>query len=121
MNCGEFHEIFLKSYERFEVAATLFHNFHPQTSPVLWRILIAQAHFHRALKGPKSATIIKTLKIIPKEERIKFFDWRHIKEQTPDEKVLIDPFVAVETYLRDPRLGLTQFMESNGITSKATS
>lgn len=90
--------------ESFSEAAELFRNFHPKTRPVLWRILIAQAHIYEALlrtrelKLSKAGTSVSPLLMpIPEAERSKF-DWRAAGET--DDEVLIQPFDVAEEYLR---------------------
>jgi hypothetical protein len=55
MSFGEFETAFykdLKSDEsKFAVFADMFLNFHPARRPILWRILVVQAHLHAALMG----------------------------------------------------------------------
>jgi hypothetical protein len=75
----------------------MFGNFHPRTSPVLWRILLAQAHIYQSIMSRP-----KELKIIPfEEERRIYLDWRAKpeKEIVSDDQVLKQPFEAVESYL----------------------
>jgi hypothetical protein len=104
------HDIFKKNI------ANLFYNFHPKTMPVLWRILLAQAHIYQAIvntremKDSKSSTVFTTLKMMSDKER-QSFDWRHTKEEAKDEEVFVQPFSAVESYLQD-KLG--RFMETKG-------
>ena len=110
MTYGEFEAAYYQENEvaeGFSEVAALFHNFHPATRPVLWRILIAQAHIYKALirtsqrKLWQSGDSIVTplLVPIPNEERDKF-DWRDSSVSAPNNKVLIEPFDVSEKYLR---------------------
>ena len=108
MSYGEFQKTYFEPNvkEPFKQIAYLFHNFHPQTSPVLWRILIAQAYIHHALidvreKDHKTITDFKILKTISEEDRSKHYDWRRKGEDVSDQEVLGQPFEAVENYFRD--------------------
>jgi len=85
----------------------IFLNFNPRTSPVLWRILIAQAHIYQALIRTYSLEDVsdeklKVLQMMSDVEREKF-DWRQEKEKItfPSSKVFEEPFEAVEAYLRE--------------------
>jgi hypothetical protein len=95
--------------ELLNVFCDLFHNFHPRSRPVLWRILLTQAHLYLAIKNTretkdsKSITKFKTLKILSSEDRL-IFDWRRDDKEAANEDVLVKPFEAVENYLRR-RLG----------------
>jgi hypothetical protein len=82
----------------------LFTDFHPHTHPVLWRILITQAHIYRALMSVfEENRIISPAVAISSEEQRKF-DWRRRSEAT-EEDVLDSPFTAARNYLTDRFVG----------------
>jgi hypothetical protein len=103
----------------FDQLYELLLNFHPQTKPVVWRILIAQLYLYDAIKNiyekPKdrdragSAKDFKPIKPRTYLQNRADFDWRRGNEAT-DMEVLNDPFNAVESYLRNV-LSLGQLME----------
>ena len=103
----------LQPSEQFQIAISLFLNFHPKTRPILWRILLTQAHVYKAMKIAReigeSQTELKVLKIMPIEER-KSFDWRKHPEEADEEDVIIAPFSAVNDYLINSPT-LAQFTE----------
>ena len=107
LSYGEFEKKYLQSYnqEPFATISTMFHNFHPRTMPVLWRILIVQAHIYTAVKAArekkdsKSATQLKTIRVMSEAER-KLFDWRKSPQESEDSEVF-NTFEGVENYLQD--------------------
>jgi hypothetical protein len=109
MSYGEFIRTYFEPNvkEPFKQIAYLFHNFHPKTSPVLWRILIAQAYIYHALidirktENYKAITDFKKLKTISNEDRKKHYDWRQKDENVSEEEVLRQPFDAVEYYFKN--------------------
>lgn len=106
---GEFEAIYYQNHrvaESFNEVAELFHNFHPKTRPVLWRILIAQAHIYQALIRTRQLklsqageSVTPLLMPIPEVEKGRF-DWRDDKVKASDEEVLIQPFDVSQEYLR---------------------
>ena len=82
----------------------LLSGFHPRTDPVLWRILIAQAHLYRLLlavrRGEASPESVAAALHIPDSER-EPFDWRQPGEQERIDRaeVLEAPFAAAEAHL----------------------
>jgi len=104
---GEFETEFfegedLRIPENMRDFIDLFILFHPRSRPVLWRILVVQAHIYRALlavaqSGADASTT--PLQVIPREDR-KRFDWRTARDQNPDKEVLDEPFSVCEEYLR---------------------
>jgi hypothetical protein len=96
MSYGEFKKMYFEPEvkEPFKEIAYLFHNFHPKTSPVLWRILIAQAHIYNALIKIRKTKNYK----IPEEDR-KYYDWRQTDNEASYEEALVQPFDAVGEYL----------------------
>ena len=106
LSYGEFEKRFFrpKVKEPFIEITHIFHNFHPRTSPVLWRILIAQVHVCRAfkkvskMKVSSSDAINEALKIMPIQDRRKYLDWRQDGENVTEDEVFVQPFEAVEDY-----------------------
>jgi len=98
--------------DNFRIVADLFLDFHPKTRPVLWRILITQAHIYLALINMREINYLKSednfkpLKIIPIAERDNF-DWRQEREKQSisDEAVLNQPFDVAKAYL-ESHLGM---------------
>ncbi len=82
----------------------LLSGFHPRSDPVLWRILIAQAHLYRLLlgirRGEASTESVAIALHVPDSER-EPFDWRQPgeREQVDRAEVLVAPFAAAEAYL----------------------
>ena len=109
MTYGEFEAAYYQGdgvVESFNEVAELFHNFHPKTRPVLWRILVAQAHIYEALIRTRELKLLKsgesvTPLLIPiaEAERGKF-EWRDDRVSATDDEVLIQPFNIAEKYLR---------------------
>jgi hypothetical protein len=100
----------------FENVVDIFLGFHPKTRPILWRILVAQAHLHRLILNrnitSSECSLEEMLSNLPisNEERDKF-DWRDTVDiqisddkQTLDKIVFREPFSAavnfVDRYLR---------------------
>jgi hypothetical protein len=105
MSFGHFQNVYFKTdqvHETFRDFSNLFFNFHPNSSPVLWRILIIQARIYRAildsykLKGSDNMTILVQM---PEKERNQFnwFDYENDKEL----KIMEGNFIAAEKYLQD--------------------
>ena len=96
MSYGEFQRTYFEPdvKEPFKKIAYLFHNFHPKTSPVLWRILIAQAYIYHALidirktENYKTITDFKILKTISNDDRRKHYDWRQKGEDVSKKRFL---------------------------------
>lgn len=113
MSFGEFTSNFFSSNPKppvLEEFTNLFLKFHPSTNPVLWRILLLQAHIYKAvlkISENRSSKVIASelpLKMMPMEERQQF-DWRQNSSQSFDADVWQDPFKAVEQLIgRDPYL-----------------
>jgi len=78
-------------------------NFHPARRPVLWRILIVQAHLYDALvkmrenKLHGDTTPEKPLRILPKEAQQKL-DWRNPQKKEVTDKELVVPFAVAQRY-----------------------
>jgi hypothetical protein len=102
---GEFEQKFHNQasalHTSFLLVSDIFLDFHPKTRPVLWRMLIAQAHIYQAVlqigrSGSGGAGI--SVQPIPRDKR-KSFDWRQMNAADPTEKVLEEPFSVAEKYL----------------------
>ncbi len=79
-------------------------NFHPQRRPVLWRVLVTQAHIHRALvrslqaglAGPTD-TLAPTNALTRGEQRD--LEWQARDAPSEAHTTLPEPFAAVHEYL----------------------
>ncbi len=110
MSFGEFEDIYNDPDKtgKFDAFRDVFMNFHPKTRPVLWRILITQAHIYQALLRTREIKISasddryapRLLKPISEEARLNF-DWRQRSEEATNEEVLCQPFEAALAYLRE--------------------
>lgn len=87
-------------HQRMRPFINLFTGFHPARRPVAWRILVAQAHLHRALfttrRPPdEGKTGAAEALVIPEVDR-NAFDWRDAQHMrgVPDVEVLTAPFDA---------------------------
>lgn len=114
---GEFETKYskLKNSGKLDPIIRLLSDFHPRTKPVLWRILLTQAHIYRAITTlnetimssyhndddpvVRSCENLRPLTIISPQERKRSFDWRQVGDNTPDEEVLEKPFDAIKNYL----------------------
>jgi hypothetical protein len=106
MTYGEFEQAYSdkKSPVRSSAAIVrdLFDGFHPDERPVLWRILLAEAHIYRALVrtfDPDSPETVRPPEAISVEERKKF-DWRLPGSTVSFEDAVETPFRAVRRYLQ---------------------
>lgn len=107
MSYGEFETEFRKDGSKLRKAfmdvRNLFIDFNPKTRPVLWRILVLQAHLYLALsracetKESDKADDLKPIKIIPEIQR-KEFDWRISQNEASEEEVLVKPFEVAKKY-----------------------
>ena len=83
----------------------IFLDFHPNTRPVLWRLLVTQAHIHRLITqriGISSSDPIDDMKqniTIQKEMRA-LFDWRTKNDTTPDKVVIEEPFNVATVFIK---------------------
>lgn len=117
MTYGEFESAYLRDDEFKRSIDPILDGllfFHPATRPVLWRMLIVQAHLYLALVRDRDARESPTLTAGP-EVRIPMvapvsewvrrgLDWRHMPDEADDALVLATPFKVAEEYLK-PRLG----------------
>ncbi len=101
---GEFEEAY-RSNEKlrdvFAPARRLLQTFHPRTHPVLWRMLITQAHLHRAIARTfveDPGVIVSPSAAITDDER-RAFDWREPDAPETEEMALDAPFQAARSYL----------------------
>jgi len=99
LSLGEFTRLFTPTVNTtFATMVSLFIRFHPSTSPVLWRILLAQAHIYQSIitsSRPEELNIT----LFEEEKRRKYFDWRQSNEkEISDDVVLRQPFKAVKNY-----------------------
>jgi hypothetical protein len=110
MSFGQFEDLYRDAksevYQRFNPVSDLFLDFHPKTRPVLWRILITQAHLWQTfihIRERKLAASMGPLypwDAIPADARHPY-DWRQTAADATDEEVLVQPFAAAEQFLRD--------------------
>jgi hypothetical protein len=101
---GEFEEEHRKADTRDRVApaVAVFSAFHPRTHPVLWRMLVVNAHLYRAIAqtfGEASGVVAPT-QALPPEERSKF-DWREPGSAVTEEEAVDRPFRCALAYLND--------------------
>lgn len=80
-----------KIHESYERISYVFEQFHPKTRPILWRVLLAQAHLHRAIMKARETGIIDPLVwdgLWDPDGRPNF-DWRcaHEQEDMPKEQI----------------------------------
>lgn len=105
---GEFQQLYSQNENAlFSDIRSLFLNFHPNSSPVLWRILLVQALIYKAFMTTFNTSSME-------EERSKMFqmysqeikqrfDWRTQDERSMIQSadVLDKPFIAAESYLKE--------------------
>lgn len=82
---AEFEKQYASSIRKkpFKIAYDLFENFHPKTRPVLWRILLVQAHLYKIFCEMHSQNYENLKSIEPKDVRIDNheLDWRTAEER----------------------------------------
>lgn len=107
MSFGEFEQALKQKtpvYEAFRPVARLIEGFHPQNRPVLWRVLVAQAHIYDELVRSQAAKLVVTTgehaSPAPPALDPKRFDWRLSPGAPDDEDVLVAPFDVAGTYIR---------------------
>jgi hypothetical protein len=113
MRFGEFNEAYAaqnsKLYAACAPVAQLLFNFHPRTHPVLWRILIAQAHLcaacitireHADSGEPSGSPQMPIWDSIPSGRR-NDYDWRQRGDKTADIFVFDEPFSVAKQYLKE--------------------
>jgi hypothetical protein len=75
--------------------------FHPRQRPVLWRILLTQAHLCRwFMEQSRQPRALHPADAIPVDDR-KIFDWRSNDDEASYDEAVTKPFQAVQSYLRD--------------------
>ena len=109
LSFGEFYAQYRNKspelYERFDPVASVVLHFHPRTRPVFWRMLVAQAHIHRALIRSREVQMrpagepTPLLQPIGGAER-ELFDWWGDGEHAPEPQSPAAPFEVAEKYLR---------------------
>jgi hypothetical protein len=115
MTYGEFEAQFNNSrskvYRATRALADGFREFEPQSRPVVWRMLIVQVYFHKALLHtfePETPEIGSPADLLSKEER-RELDWRcedaREMQDPPDKEVLEWPFIAAEEYVGEQLRG----------------
>jgi hypothetical protein len=102
---GEFHDAYRAAdaavQDRFAPAVHLFAEFHPRTHPVLWRMLVTQAHLHQAISRTFVAgegVIVLPTEVFDEAERDRF-DWREPGATETEEQAVGAPFAAARAYL----------------------
>ena len=104
MTYGEFESAVLDGAAGVQPAAIisdLFHGFRPDTRPVLWRVLLAEAHVYRSLmrsfeSGP--GTVVLPWEAL-REEDEQHLDWRPDGSETSVEDAVDKPLTAVRGWL----------------------
>lgn len=112
MTYGEFETQFLDEessiYRATHALADGFREFEPRSRPVVWRILIVQVYFHRALlhSFEETTTVLGPPEELLSEEEREKLDWRRGSHDAPHEEVRVWPFNTAEAYVRKqlPRL-----------------
>jgi hypothetical protein len=106
---GEFEDEYRKPESRVQQAVAkiddVFTDFHPGRRPVLWRVLVAQAHLHMALvhsleaglRGLVDDTLSPANALTPQDYRE--LDWREPDSSPPESEALDEPLAAVREYL----------------------
>ena len=84
-------------------AEALLRTFHPRTHPVLWRMLVVQAHLHRGLTRTfteRRGVIVAPTDALSADERA-LFDWREPEAPESEADAVGAPFEAAHAYLTD--------------------
>ena len=106
MNFGEFESIFYKDLDNhaptFGALVDVFLNFHPEQRPVLWRILVLQAHLHAKLMRKfiedGASSFFTDVPIDFKSDWSKL-DWGHNRDSQSSD-IIIEPILTANNYLR---------------------
>lgn len=105
---GEFEEAHREAAARDRVAPAveLFTAFHPRTHPVLWRMLVVNAHLYRAIARTFGGAggVVAPGEALPPEERSKF-DWREPGSAESEQEAVENPFRGALAYLNDVLAG----------------
>lgn len=120
MSFGEFESAYYDSSTSlsasFGSVTDLFVGFHPKSRPVLWRILLAQAHILSASTrkkyllrtGNADEELPWTVGHIEDRDQL---DWRTKVSNNDEEIALIEPFVVAEAYLANHLKKHVEFSE----------
>jgi hypothetical protein len=141
MSFGEFetelHTSRSKVSEAFSIVQDMFTRFHQETRPVLWRMLITQAHIYDAIvrfhkndsdiketrgqrrggaQSHKRDSDDKELLVVPiPEEERKVYFWQRDPDDTQRQK-FNEPFVVAEAYLKRSLEKLFQDGKNNKVS-----
>ncbi|MFL6207233.1 MAG: hypothetical protein ACJ74W_00035 [Pyrinomonadaceae bacterium] len=92
--------------QTFMHVRTLIQDFHPQTRPVLWRMLVTQAHLYLALLSFRQVHVTKEarqssghIQAIPVAERA-LFEYRPQPDEATHHVAMVEPFDVAQSYLR---------------------
>ena len=108
-----------KAYKYISRVRRLFVDFRPDTRPVLWRILITQAHLYRVLMNTfngKTDVPIDPLTIFTSEQQ-RNFDWRRHDTELGFEQAVKEPFAAARQYLAQRLDRLPSVQETRDVRS----
>ncbi len=89
-----------KVQDSIQPALDLFTGFHPRTHPVMWRMLVVQAHLHRAIARTFTeppGVVAEPIGILNAEREE--FDWREPGAPETEDQALTAPFAAAGAYL----------------------
>ncbi len=107
LDFGEFQKAFAEEgsdvYERVGIFEYLLDDFHPDRRPVLWRLLLCQAHLYRALvKSMVIGAIVEPEDAIDLTEDGPEFRWRKEEEPTSEDKeVLTKALASAQRHAQD--------------------
>jgi hypothetical protein len=104
MGFGEFESLLhsngSKVDQAFMLVRDIFTSFHPATRPVLWRMLVTQAHIYSAIlrfhRGDTTGTLI--VRTLAAEDRDRYY-WKRAPTEVERQK-MEEPFTVAEAYLR---------------------
>jgi hypothetical protein len=109
MSYGEFEAAYRNPSESvhktFKEVKDLFYEFKPATHPVLWRVLIAQAHICHEIRQTQDARLAQMFAragaIPPRRNKIEpsSFEWRPQSDVMADDAVLMTTFEVGKRYL----------------------
>lgn len=108
MSFGEFESAYndpaSSMRKRFQPALDLFVGFHPQTRPVLWRILVTQLHLYRTVVENSETDFQRPsapspFAPVPPDEHERY-DWRRRDARPPETNAMVEqPFCVAAKYL----------------------
>jgi len=134
MRFGEFDDAYAAQDSTVRRAcrqvADLLHDFHPRTHPVLWRILVTQAHLCVSFtaardrmaaddSGAGMTTGARPWDAIPTHGRADY-DWRGGTDTAEDSRVLVEPFAAARSYLEYRLAPIFEAQQVPKLTPRAT-